>query len=181
MNMRRLLMGAAFLVAAWLALFADKTPQAEQMQASETDLAPTMSRTADGTSQKPGPVAASGVTILRLRERAPYVARGHEDDAEHSAEPALFGAFNWDPPPPKVVAGPPPPPQAPPLPYTYIGKKLELGAWEVYLALGEDTRIVRPNSTLDEKYRVDSIVPPTLSLTYLPLKQPQTMNIGTTE
>jgi hypothetical protein len=67
------------------------------------------------------------------------------------------------------------------LPYSYLGKKFEAGHWEVYLALGEDARVVRAHTRLDEKYRVDTISPPTLSLTYLPLMQVQTLTIGTTE
>jgi hypothetical protein len=44
---------------------------------------------------------------------------------------------------------PPPPPSAPPLPFTFIGKSLENGVWEVYLARGDRTYIVRrrPSST----------------------------------
>jgi hypothetical protein len=67
------------------------------------------------------------------------------------------------------------------LPYTYIGKKLEDGKWEVYLALGDDTRVVHAQSTFDGNYRVDAIAPPTMTLTYLPLKQVQTISIGTAE
>jgi len=35
-----------------------------------------------------------------------------------------------------------------------VGKKLEAGQWEVYLALGEDIRIVRSNMTLDGTYQI---------------------------
>jgi hypothetical protein len=204
MNLRQVVMGAALLGAAWLAFFADKssdvaevapavdararaTPSAatgESMAAAAPtnppptkpdDLARTGGSTAGGAV---GGVAAARVTILPLRERPPYEPR--RGDAE-LPERRVFGASSWDPPPPKVVAAPVQPEQAPPLPYTYIGKKLEDGVWEVYLALGDDVRVVRPHSQLDAKYRVDAIQPPTLSLTYLPLKQVQTLNIGTAE
>ena len=74
-----------------------------------------------------------------------------------------------------VVAAPP---VAPPLPFTYIGKMASEGKWEVYLARGERTIIVKPESTIESVYRVESIRPPVLSLTYLPLNQAQNMNIG---
>ncbi len=92
---------------------------------------------------------------------------------------ALFDAQNWTPPPPPPPPpAPPPPPTAPPLPYTYIGKKLQDGKWEVYLAKGDKMEIVTDNMTLGGVYRIDKITPPTLSLTYLPLKQQQTIHIG---
>lgn len=70
------------------------------------------------------------------------------------------------------------PPAAPPLPFTYLGKKLEAEKWEVYLSRGAETLIVREQSELDSNYRVESIQPPNMFVTYLPLKQIQTMNIG---
>ena len=72
----------------------------------------------------------------------------------------------------------PPPPTAPTLPFIYLGKKVDDHIWEVYLARGEQTYIVREKTLIDNTYRVDSIRPPTLSLTYLPLNQAQTLSIG---
>jgi len=180
MNKRHVLMGLGLLVASWFAFVADKTPVAEPVARGTATAVPV---------QSPLPVAAPvakasdaggatpAVSILRLREREPYVAP--KGDARRNF--SLFGVTGWEPPPPKVAAGPPAAPQAPPLPYSYLGKKFEAGRWEVYLALGEDARVVRPHTRLDEQYRVDTISPPTLSLTYLPLMQVQTLNIGTTE
>ena len=92
---------------------------------------------------------------------------------------ALFDSQTWDPPPPPPPKpGPPPPPVAPPLPYVVIGKKLEDQAWEVYLTRGEQTFIARENLVIENQYRVDSIKPPTMTLTYLPLNQTQTLTIG---
>jgi hypothetical protein len=92
---------------------------------------------------------------------------------------ALFDSQTWDPPPPPPPKpGPPPPPVAPPLPYVVIGKKLEDLAWEVYLTRGEQTFIAREKLVLEGQYRVDSIKPPTMTLTYLPLNQTQTLTIG---
>jgi hypothetical protein len=64
---------------------------------------------------------------------------------------------------------------APPVPFVYLGKKLEGGQWEVYLGRGEEVLIVREGMALDGTYQVKSINPPTLTLLYLPLKQSQTI------
>lgn len=191
MNQRQILMGVGLAVAAWFAFVADKTPAdasagepvAAVAPAAPPPPTPAPSEATDATNtpatprSRAGEGSAAPIAILRLRERPPYVAR---QEGEPRAF-ALFGNTSWDPPPPKLVAGPPPAPVAPPLPYSYLGKKFEAGHWEVYLALGDDARVARVHGRLDEKYRIDSITPPTLSLTYLPLMQVQTLNIGSTE
>jgi hypothetical protein len=48
----------------------------------------------------------------------------------------------------------------------------------VYLTLGEETRVAKKDQVLDGKYRIDRIEPPLLSVTYLPLNEVQTVNIG---
>lgn len=89
----------------------------------------------------------------------------------------LFSPHSWAPAvkllPPVAVA-----PAAPPLPYTYLGKKLENGEWEVYLARGERTLVARQGARLDAEYQVDAVAPPLLTLTYLPLGLTQTLPIG---
>ena len=166
-------------MAAWLAFFADKSPDAEIAEPVRKSVpAGVMAGNDQSVSRASlSPVQSEPEGILRIRSREPYVRRQETEDRE----PPIFGTGNWTPPPPKVVAPPPPPPQAPPIPYTYIGKKLEDGHWEVYLALGDDTRVVHAQSTLDGNYRVDAIAPPTMTVTYLPLKQVQTISIGTAE
>jgi hypothetical protein len=98
----------------------------------------------------------------------------------------VFGTQNWNPPPPppqavQEAAPPPPPPSAPPLPFIYLGKANEAGVWEVYLARADKTYIVKKATVIDGVYRVDAIAPPTLTLTYLPLNQVQTIHIGVLE
>jgi hypothetical protein len=109
--------------------------------------------------------------ILPIRPRAPA---GSIDDA--------FATLDWSPPPP-----PPPKPiaqpkaMAPPLPYAVIGKKLEDGAWQVFLRREERILVVKTLDTIDDAYRVDEIRPPVMTLTYLPLQQRQTLSIGGSE
>lgn len=89
------------------------------------------------------------------------------------------------PPPPAPVAAPPPPPpaplQPPPLPYVYLGKRLDGDGWDVFLGRGEHTFIVREGATIEGAYRIDRIQPPRLEITYLPLGHPQTLAIGTAD
>jgi hypothetical protein len=179
MNARRLVLISLFCVAAWLAFFADKAPEPDPAPSTDARMQPAAERANDAVSTKPQQVTQTAplLSILRLRERAPYVSlRG-----QPVREPVIFGSSTWEPPPPKAVQAPPKALQAPPLPYTYLGKKLEDGNWEVYLAAGENIRVVRPDTTLDGTYRIGKIVPPVLSLTYLPLAQVQTISIGILE
>jgi len=179
MNARRLLMIGLFGVASWLAFFADKTPELDSTQAAGNRTQPAAEGANDAvsTGQRQVTKTAPALAILRLRERPPYVSRR----GQPVRGPVIFGTSSWELPPPKAIQAPPQPPRAPALPYTYLGKKLEDGIWEVYLAAGEDIRVVRPDTTLDGAYRIGKIVPPILSLTYLPLAQVQTISIGILE
>ena len=110
-----------------------------------------------------------GSMIMPIRPRA---AAGSIDDA--------FATRDWRPPPP-----PPPKPIAqpavaapPPLPYTVIGKKLEDGAWQVFLRRDERILVVKTLYKIDDAYRVDEIRPPVMTITYLPMQQRQTLPIG---
>jgi len=93
----------------------------------------------------------------------------------------MFPAKSWyvPPPPPKIVAAPPLVPIAPPLAYLFIGKMLEEGDHPVvFLENKSRIFIVREGDTIDSKYRVDTIDPPIMTLTYLPLDIKQTVQIG---
>jgi hypothetical protein len=117
--------------------------------------------------------------ILRLLPRETLIGG---DERFGQEGPAVFGRQDWTPPPPPPppaqAAPPPPPPSAPPLPFTYIGKSLQEGRWEIFLARGDRTYLVREAAVIDGTYRVDAIKPPVLTLTYLPLNQVQQLNIG---
>jgi hypothetical protein len=175
MKPRHMAMGAALLVAAGLVLFGDKTPDAGVAEpverAARAPAAPVVASTA--------PVkAGSDPVILRLLPRDALVG----DVGARGAD--LFGSQNWNPPPPPparvstVNVAPPPPPSAPPLPFKLIGKSVGSGVYEVYLARGDQVYLVREKTTIDGTYRVEKIVPPMLTLTYLPLNEVQQLNIG---
>lgn len=101
-----------------------------------------------------------------------------------------FTAKSWLPPPPPVrvapVPPPPPPaaPVAPPLPFTFVGL-MEQGTTkpQAFLSKGDVLLVVAAGDLLDNNtYRVDTLTPQKIVITYLPLNTPQTLNIlGTTK
>ncbi|HEY0490551.1 MAG TPA: hypothetical protein VGD30_13640 [Telluria sp.] len=178
MNPRVLGYGAALAAAAALVIFGDNTPDSGVAEAVE--------RAPVQASQNAAPVRiasrSAGVSdpaILRVHDRAALVGEGGD-----VADAGVFGTQDWNPPPPPPAPAPslpPPAPAAPALPFTFIGKAVSDGAVEVYLSRSGTTYIVRDNMVIDGIYRVDSISPPTLTLTYLPLNQVQQINIGVLE
>lgn len=177
MKPRHIAMAVALAAAAGLVAFGDNTPEdmvAEPVERAQApaSVAPSPAGEASG---KPG--NDKTVAILRLVPREVLI--GDSDDRFNGGENGVFARQDWTPPPaPPAPAPPPPPPSAPPLPFTFIGKSLQDGVWEIYLARGERTHLVRENTVIDGMYRVDAIKPPVLTLTYLPLNQVQQLNIG---
>jgi len=175
---RHLVMGVALAAAAGLVLFGDNAP--------ETALAEPVERAAATTASAPvrsvaPAIKKSGddVAIARLIPRETLIGASGERFGE--GDNSLFARHDWTPPPPPPSNAPPPEPpapSAPPLPFTYIGKSLQDGVWEIYLARGDRTYLVHDGETIDGTYRVDAIRPPVLTLTYLPLEQRQQLNIG---
>jgi hypothetical protein len=74
---------------------------------------------------------------------------------------------------------PAPAPQAPPLPFTYLGKVVEDGKLSVFLARGEDSYSVPAGRRhkLDPQYRVDKVTETQVVFTYLPMNAKQTLDI----
>jgi len=186
MKPRHLLMAVALAGAGALVVFGDKTPAGSGVaEAVDRRPQPTAALSAAPALPAPAPApaangakpAAAEVQILRLLPRTELI--GESGEGSFGGGGALFGSQNWTPPPPPPQAPPPPPPpQAPPLPFTFIGKAASEGAWEVFLARGEKTYVVRAQMVIDGVYRVDAVAPPMLKLTYLPLNLSQQLNIG---
>ena len=65
-------------------------------------------------------------------------------------------------------------PVAPPLPFRYLGRMIEDGKLNVFLARGEESLSVRAGSRIGE-YRVDSVTDSEVVFTYLPLKTKQSL------
>ncbi|MCS0613043.1 hypothetical protein NX783_09860 [Massilia kyonggiensis] len=189
MKPRHAILALALVGAALLAAFGDRSPEGDIAEPVERPAAKAaLVRTA---VPPPVPVvpaaktgdAPAGQQILALVPRDTLI--GDSDAAfgqgQNGAGP--FAHHDWTPPPPPPPppqpTPPPPPPTAPPLPFTFIGKSVGDGVWEVYLARGDRTYVVRDKGfVIDGTYRVESIAPPVLTLTYLPLNQVQQLNIG---
>ena len=169
-----------FAAAFWLAFYGDKTPVSDQVKVviPRSNESSAQTRIAQVSTQPSSSIGA--VKLTKLNELIPRTqlipatvtgAKGMRD---------LFSNRDWTPPARSVVMAPAAPvvPTAPPLPFTYLGKKLELGVWEVFLTDGEKTLVVREGSTIENQYRVDAIVLPNISLTYLPMGLSQNLSIG---
>lgn len=185
---RHAILALAFVGAALLAAFGDRTPAGDIAEPAERPArqavlvrtpAPAVASPA-AAAKAPQPAADTGQAILALVSRDVLIGDGDTafGQAQNGAGP--FAHQDWTPPPPPPQpAPPPPPPTAPPLPFTFLGKSVADGAWEVYLARGDRTYVVRDKGyVIDGTYRVESIAPPVLTLTYLPLNQIQQLNIG---
>ena len=172
MTPRHMAMGAALVLAAGLLAFGDRSPEGEVAEAVERpQAAPVRNVRSAAAPAKAVPV------IARLVPRATLIGEGDAAGAD-----ALFGRQDWTPPPPPPPKpAPPPPPVAPPLPFTVIGKSLEDGKWQVFLASGDRTHLAVDGAVLDGAWRVERIAPPIMTLTYLPLNQVQQLNIGVFE
>ncbi|WP_426111104.1 hypothetical protein [Massilia sp. PWRC2] len=177
MKARHLALGAALLVAAAFAIFGDRAPADDVVEAAPRR-APS-STPAGSVLAQPSPRASASApaapVLLALVPREILMEEG-------AATGSAFSVQTWTAPPaPPPAPAPPPPPLAPPLPFVYLGKVLENGAWEVFLARGSETLIVRTQMVVDGVYRIDAIAPPAMTMTYLPLKQVQQINIGVPE
>jgi hypothetical protein len=171
MKARQALMLVALAGSAGIAIFGDRTPS------GGGDTVEAVSR--------PQPATASKAATAKHKHQPAILALLPREDLvgprdEQRPESTLFAAQSLDraPPPaaqaPMAMAASGPPG----LPFTYLGKKYENAAWEVYLAIGDQTYFVREGTVIDQKYAVNQIRPPVLTMTYLPTKQQQTMTIG---
>ena len=165
-SLRWTLLAAGLLGAGGLLLFGNRNDerQGEVVQAA----APVGDRPRSGRE--------SNLEILELQTR---------NGSSESLKSIFAAAFVPPPPRPVKAALPPPPPPpaptAPPLPFTFIGKRFDGARWEVFVNRGEQTLILRAGQTIDTSYRVESIQPPRMVLTYLPLDEKQTLHIGGTQ
>jgi hypothetical protein len=192
---RHIALGAALLGAVLLVALGERTPDTEVAEAVERPAAAPRLVSASApvaaparVAATPGAAASKDQPVLALVPREVLLGEADgqfgQDLSGKDGGAGGFGQRDWNPPPPPPPpqsTAPPPPPTAPPLPFTFIGKSVGDGAWEVYLARGDRTYVVRADTVIDGTYRVDAIAPPVLTLTYLPLNQVQQLNIGVFE
>ncbi|MBY0572792.1 MAG: hypothetical protein K2P84_03845 [Undibacterium sp.] len=188
MNARKIFLLCALALVTWLAFFSD-TPSRDGIVEVATRQRLKTNKGSDGNEKKTfdnnHPIKSAQVNIDLIVPRERLIG-SDVSTAKKNKLIDLFVVQSWTSPPPVVK---PPPvqvaptltPMAPPLPFQFIGKKFEDGIYEVYLASGDKTYVVSVNTVIDNLYHVDAIKPPTLTMTYLPLKQAQTMMIGASE
>ncbi len=112
---------------------------------------------------------ANSQTLLALRPRK----------LDESPPQNAFVVKDWAPPPPPPPAPPPPPPpQAPPLPFQFLGQQSAGVQWVVFLGNHDHIYVVRVGDVIEGRYQIDAITPPSMTFTYLPLQQQQTLSIG---
>ena len=85
--------------------------------------------------------------------------------------PRSFGA------PEAAVAAAQPKPEAPAMPFRYMGKVVDNGETEILLLRGDEHFVVRPGQKIDAEYRLDKATKSALTITYLPMKTRQTLEI----
>lgn len=158
---RRLLVlvGLALLVAAGIALMPDETEPPTVVVASAS---PVRDRSVARPARTATPLAPRLV---------------------HAAAVDLFAEHSWyrppPPPPAPAVAPPPPAPTAPPFPYSYFGQYERPGDKTVYfLQRGDSIFDVKVGQLIDGVWNVDAVADGQMRLTYVPLKLPQVISLG---
>ena len=64
--------------------------------------------------------------------------------------------------------------EAPPLPFRYLGKMLDSGKLEVFLANGNESVVAKAGERIGD-YRIESVTEAAVVFTYLPMKTKQTL------
>jgi hypothetical protein len=157
----------------YLAFFMPSLTQEEALSVDSqtTDVADQKEKTpGQPTDQTIKPIQS---TLLKAREEllSPLIERQYMS--------ALFNAHSWVPPVKKSTAPVVvPPPTAPPLPFKFLGKQKIGNEIKVFLAEGDKTLVVAESTKIGSQYVVESIVPPKMTLVFLPLNTKQEIAIG---
>ncbi len=182
MKQRHLLLTAAVALAAWLAIFGDKTPndnvslpvtRASSQGSSALKPEASLTKAVRDYSAGNTPNSSKTPTILALRSRESLI--GEMDSKEQNS--ALFSSQSWTPAPPPPKPADPIVPTAPPLPFKYMGKRDDEGQWQVFLTRDTTTFVIKKDDVIENQYKVLDITPSSMTLLYLPLNQPQSLAI----
>lgn len=179
MRPRWFVLAAMFILSAYLVVFGDKEdgdlysgPQSKnnnldaELPLQALEKPPDKSKTlpTETPQQEPTSISQSKLTSA--------------DTGSASLQSSLFSVHSWAPP----AAPPPPvvelPEQAPPLPFTFIGKQYDGERWKVFLQQGSQVLVVSEGEKIGENYHVRQVTPPMMSLDYLPLHIGQQLFIG---
>ena len=160
-NKRVLIMAPFLLVAAWLALFGDKTPSG-----GGEVVAPVAATPRAAQSEVEAPLDNPAITgeadsaqVRRLRDRV------NLGELENGPKVDLFSAQGGNPNPVQVAAPPPPPP---PLtqPFVLIGRMYDRDHWLAFLENQGKTHVVQAGEVVDG-FRIDAVSAQEIRLTQL--------------
>lgn len=128
--------------------------------------------------ENPAPAVVEPVRKIdtRLQVSADFDLSKLEERMNEGAKVDAFAPRNFSPviPPqvqPKAAAARP---EAPPLPFRYLGKMVEDGKTKIFLANGDESITATPGQRIGD-YRIDRITEAEVRITYLPLKQQQSL------
>lgn len=161
-EIRKVLLGillASTVIAAWLApppegAIAEVVPR----KAHEIPLA----------KAEPRSIGAGRARLLEI------IPRGESEEV-----PVLF-TYKREPTTKEkaIKVEPDSPPQAPPLPFSILGRYVDDGKESIFLHATDRDWAVREGDVIDGKYRVASISDGAMTVIYLPLGQKQTIALG---
>jgi hypothetical protein len=179
---KRGLLGLALFatcIAAWFAPIADTDGVALSERTKNTSRVATKDMSAAGATSRTS--SSSAVELLRIHAR-------NQEDIDEPDEVELFSATQWSSPDKKASIADAVPqdaapvrPQAPPLPFSVLGKYEEAGQTAIFLQNNDQNLVAHVGDTIAEQYKVESLRGTTLTLLYLPLNQTQSLEVGGTQ
>jgi hypothetical protein len=123
----------------------------------------------------------SAIVAPRLKDNKSAIASHNNQSTLRSRKPfdplegSLFATV--DPPSPRHHLEIKQKPTAPPLPFIYMGKQLDVDKIRIFLLMGDKTYIVSVGDTIDNKYIVEQLNATSITLKYIPLDETQTLSI----
>ncbi len=147
----------------------------------ETDKGVTVQAVKGTLKQSAGPAAGREQPLRESGRVELERLIGQKANTEHPASVAnAFNSKSWRaPPPPPPPPAAPPPPVAPPLPFTYLGRYMDVSKMVVILANGDKVYTVSEGEVIDGTYRLESVADDAVSLVYLPMKITQSLSMAT--
>jgi hypothetical protein len=128
--------------------------------------------------ENPAPAVVEPVKRVdtRLQVNADFDLTKLEERMNEGAKVDAFAPRNFSPviPPQAQEKAARARPEAPPLPFRYLGKIIEDGKVSVFLANGDESISVTAGQRIGD-YRIDRITEAEVRITYLPLKQQQSL------
>lgn len=181
--------------ALWMALVATAAATVFLSTQESADIEPVVRGPADGRSTPPSSVRPLAGNTDKVTAQLAQLGQalqgwaGRKQGAALNAEPSAAVALRtgdmaaWSsqqppppPPPPPYKPPPPPPPMAPPFSHAWVGRYVD-NVDRAVIAGASQTWVVKVGDVIDGQWRVDAIGERQMTLTFLPLKQTQTVSM----